>query len=204
MTEEKIIDAIGNIDDSLIEETEKIRKRKKSLPFSKIALVAACLMLVFVIVYFVPLILGDEGYIANEESGENVQTEATTDSMNLEEENAPDSSDTTDNEQTTESSANGVEGESLTDNFVKYLPIYVSVTDITSDGLTCTVVDNMDNKDYIPGDILAVHIFDYTLLPDESLSVGDLVYVTYSINRCDHGNSVTALEIFTKEEETIP
>ena len=202
MTEEKIIDAIGNIDDSLIEETEKIRKRKQSLPFSKIALVAACLMLVFVIVYFVPLILGDEGYIANEESGENVQTEATTDSMNLEEENAPDSSDTTDNEQIS-NSAGGIGGESLSDNS-RYKPIYVSITDITESGFNCVVIDNTDKEGYIPGDLLNVHIFDYTLLPDENLAVGDRVYMTYSIIRCNNFNSVAALEIFTKDEETIP
>ena len=202
MTEEKIIDAIGNIDDSLIEETEKIRNRKKRFPFSKIALVAACLMLVFVIVYFVPLILGDEGYIANKESGENVQTEATTDSMNLEEENAPDSSDTTDNEQIS-NSAGSIGGESLSDNS-RYKPIYVSITDITESGFNCVVIDNTDKEGYIPGDLLTVAVWDFTLLPQKSLAVGDRVYMIYSINRCDHGNSVSALEIFTKEEETIP
>ena len=171
MTEEKIIDAIGNIDDSLIEETEKVRNRKKRFPFSKIALVAACLMLVFVIVYLVPLILTDEGFIANEESDENIQTESATDSINIDEENIQDSSNTNENEKTTESVVNGVEGESLTDNSVKYLPIYVSVTDITPDGFACTVVDNMDNEEYIPGDILTVYVFDSKILPDKSLSI---------------------------------
>jgi len=44
MKEEKFIDAIGNLDDSLIEETAALRNRKKPFPYYKLALVAACIL----------------------------------------------------------------------------------------------------------------------------------------------------------------
>ncbi len=44
MNEERIIDAIGNIDEALILETQKLRSRK-AFPYKKVALVAACILL---------------------------------------------------------------------------------------------------------------------------------------------------------------
>jgi len=65
MKEEKFIDAIGNLDDSLIEETAAPRNRKKPFPYYKLALVAACILLTVVLIPWKTL-FSDKGPVIND------------------------------------------------------------------------------------------------------------------------------------------
>ncbi len=50
MIEEKIIDAIGNIDENLIEETDRLRNRKRPFNYAIPAAVAACILLTVLLI----------------------------------------------------------------------------------------------------------------------------------------------------------
>lgn len=178
MNEEKLMKAIGYIDDELIQETKKARK-KKNIPVYKIGLVAACIVLIVCMIPIILPFLSEKSVQENADDIEQVTTENNSDktpSDELYNSSTPPAVSDDDNE-------GKIENEMvIPDQVVACVPMQLTVKEFTNSGFICTVFDNRGNDAFRNGDTITV-IFSEDLNVPEKLSKEDTVYVTFSVDK---------------------
>ncbi len=231
MKTENLIDAIGLIDDDLIEEAEK-KRQKKTFTLKQLSLIAACFVIVFtatLILY--PILSEDLTFFKVRKNGDDtkvitdtsIQLEATDmekpeDTLISENEtNDPSSSDNNDpNDQSSQGGAVSSEGsgeslkdQPISDADIALIPMQISVTSFTEEsivgtvvqGIVGTVVDNGGNSSFPVREQINV-VFHSDLELAQTIKAGDIIYVTYGLS--NEENTIIAYEICTETSDTTP
>lgn len=202
MNEEKLIDAMGLIDDDIIEKAEKIRNKKRPSHVKKISLVAACVILAFVSTFTLFFIFRKDKPV----SAEKEESELIPDSSFVDEENTSDSNGQNEDLPIGESEDNKIGIEALPDGYgsAYTIPLKISVTSVHENYFICRIIDTLGNEEFQAGDRLTVRIFENTVLPEGGLSEGDTVYMIFTKALSEDRYTVCAYEIYTEEGETTP
>ncbi|MBE6715217.1 MAG: hypothetical protein E7575_08125 [Ruminococcaceae bacterium] len=231
MKTENLIDAIGLIDNELIEEAEK-KRHKKSFYVKRLSVVAACFVIFLTGTFILyPILSENLPFFKVRKNGDDpkvhidtsIQLEATDmekPNDTLISENDPNAStNSKDNDSTNQSTQGGSvssegSGESLKDQPISdadiaLIPMQISVTSFTEEsivgtvdqGIVGTVVDNGGNSSFPVREQINV-VFHRDLELDQTINAGDIIYITYGIS--EEENTIIAYEIRTETTDTTP
>ncbi|MBQ2729905.1 MAG: hypothetical protein IJF69_03945 [Clostridia bacterium] len=208
MNEKIIIDAMNYIDDSLIEETEKARNQKtRKLPFSKLSLVAACLLIILLAtVLTLPThknITADNTHDRGDGGSPLYgSSESIDNSNNDKKENAAGKPSDDIISEGISSDFGFSESVTTTDTSVALVPLRLTVTSFTDNGFICIVANSGGSDVFTEKETLTVLYAEGADIPSD-LCEGDTVFVTYSLSERSE-NKIFAHKIYYTEGETTP